>query len=400
MSESELQEKVSEAGFVMSRPLGFNNTYALAVNKKFAAEHQLETMSDLSRAAQKARFAITHEFISRQDGFNAMNAFYNYKISRDQLKLMEHALLYPAIASDKADVIEVYSTDGKINDLDLIVLKDDQKFFPAYEAVILTTQEFVERHPEFWRVMSSDLEGSISEEQIRALNGQVDVQKKSVREVIANHLNRPFDSREDEIWPRVLKRTQEHSFLVSVTMLLCILTGLPLGLLALRSAPIAQTILVVSSLVQTIPSLALLCFLIPVFGIGQTPALVALYLYGLLPIVVNTYVGVSNISRTHIDTARALGMSRWQQLYWIEIPMASPHILSGIKTATILTIGTATLAALIGAGGYGAPIITGLAMNNTKTILIGALPAAAMALIAHILFQVLESLLISRGLKK
>jgi osmoprotectant transport system permease protein len=176
--------------------------------------------------------------------------------------------------------------------------------------------------------------------------------------------------------------------------------GIPLGILAVRFHAAGQAILMVSALIQTVPSLALLCFLIPLFGVGTKPALAALCLYSLLPVVLNTFTGVRGVDPIHLENARAFGLNGRQVLFRIVLPLASPTMLAGIKTATIVSIGTATLAALVGAGGYGAPIVSGLSLNDVPTILTGAIPAALMALVAHGLFEVMGVLLIPKGLRK
>ena len=148
------------------------------------------------------------------------------------------------------------------------------------------------------------------------------------------------------------------------------------------------------------PSLALLCFLIPLFGVGMKPALAALCMYSLLPVVLNTFTGIRSIDPKHLENARAFGLTGSQILFRIVLPLASPTVLAGIKTATIVSIGTATLAALVGAGGYGAPIISGLSLNDVPTILTGAVPAAIMALMAYGLFELMGLALIPAGLRK
>ena len=156
--------------------------------------------------------------------------------------------------------------------------------------------------------------------------------------------------------------------------------------------------MLMSSAFQTVPSLALLCFLIPFFGVGFTPSIIALVLYALLPIVVNSYTGLSLIDKTLLDMSRQLGMNKWQALWHVQIPIALPYILAGVKTSSITAIGTATLAALIGAGGFGTPILAGLALNNYTTIMEGAIPVCLMAFLVQLLFQVMEKKLVSPGL--
>jgi osmoprotectant transport system permease protein len=202
------------------------------------------------------------------------------------------------------------------------------------------------------------------------------------------------------LWHQIWRRTKEHLWLVGVSLLFSVLVGIPLGVTAVRFNAAGQAILLSSAVIQTVPSLALLCFLIPVFGVGTKPALAALCLYSLLPVVLNTFTGIRAVNPIHLENARAFGLNRMQVLFRVVLPLASPTLLAGIKTATIVSIGTATLAALVGAGGYGAPIVSGLSLNDVPTILTGAIPAAAMALVAHGMFELLGIMLIPAGLRR
>ena len=183
--------------------------------------------------------------------------------------------------------------------------------------------------------------------------------------------------------------------------LLAIIIGLPLGIIASRGGVIGHSILAVTGIIQTIPSLALLALLVPLpfFGISVRTAIVALFLYGLLPIVRNTASGLQDIPRPLRESAVALGLTASQRLRKIYLPLASRSILSGIKTSAVINIGTATLAALIGAGGLGEPIISGLNLNDHVTILQGAIPAALLALLVQFGFDLLDRVLIPRGLR-
>ena len=181
--------------------------------------------------------------------------------------------------------------------------------------------------------------------------------------------------------------------------LLALIVGLPLGIVAAKYRAFAQSVILLSGLLQTVPSLALLCFLIPVFGIGYLPAVVALFLYALLPIVRNTYLGLSSTDSGLIESAKTLGLSSFQRLRLIELPLASPTILAGVKLSAVINVGTATLAAFIGGGGYGAIIVTGLALNNNKIILQGAIPSAVLAILVHILFEYLDRIIVPKGIR-
>jgi osmoprotectant transport system permease protein len=310
---------------------------------------------------------------------------------------MVHSLAFQAIDENSVELIEVYSTDAKIKKFNLRVLKDDLNYFPSYQAVWVATSAFVKNHAAEWGSLQK-LAGSISETEMLSMNVDADIEKKSFPQIASHFLGEKI-SDSSEISAHLAQRTVEHLFLVGVALLFSVLIGVPLGLLAARYALAGQGILLLSGLVQTIPSLALLCFLIPLFGVGTKPALVALCLYSLLPVVLNTYIGIRAVDPKHVENAQAFGMSRFQILLRVVLPLASPTLLAGIKTALIVSIGTATLAALVGAGGYGADIVSGLALNDMHTILLGAIPAAVMALLAHLLFELLNLWLIPAGLR-
>jgi osmoprotectant transport system permease protein len=167
--------------------------------------------------------------------------------------------------------------------------------------------------------------------------------------------------------------------------------GIPLGLIAARVSWLAQPVLVTTGLLQTIPSLALLAFLIPLTGtIGVWPALIALFLYALLPITRNTHTGIVQVPRGLVQAGTALGLSSGQVLSRVELPLALPVIMAGVKTSAVISVGTATIAAFIGAGGFGERITQGLALNDHAVLLAGALPAAVLALLVHALFELIE----------
>jgi osmoprotectant transport system permease protein len=312
---------------------------------------------------------------------------------------MEHTLSYQAIDQNAVNLIDVYSTDAKIKKLGLQLLQDDHNYFPVYKAVWVARKSFVDEHPREWQALRG-LEGRISESAMLGMNAKADIDKVGFRSIAAEFLGASATPKTEDTMIGVLHRTREHLWLVGVSLLFSVVVGIPLGVMAVRFHAAGQAILLLSALIQTVPSLALLCFLIPVFGVGTKPALAALCLYSLLPVVLNTFTGIRTINPTHIENARAFGLTPRQVLLRVVLPLASPTLLAGIKTATIVSIGTATLAALVGAGGYGAPIVSGLALNDMPTILTGAIPAALMALVAHGLFEVLGLVLIPAGLRR
>ena len=190
-----------------------------------------------------------------------------------------------------------------------------------------------------------------------------------------------------------------HVALVAIALSFATLVGVALGIVAARSRALGAIILGVTGGVQTIPSLALLCLCIPLFGIGVTPALIALFVYGLLPITRNTFTALNDIPTQLRESARVLGLTSFEILRLIELPLASRTILAGIKTSAVLTVGTATVAAFIGAGGFGEPISIGLTLNDTPTILDGAIPAALLALVVQAVFVGVDRVVVPKGLR-
>ena len=190
-----------------------------------------------------------------------------------------------------------------------------------------------------------------------------------------------------------------HLELVLAALFLSTLLGVPLGIFAYTKPRAGGAILAITGVVQTIPSLALFCFFIPLLGIGVVPALAALFLYGLLPIVRNTHAGLSSIASDLREAAVALGLTTFERLRYVELPLASRTILAGVKTSAVVAVGSATIAAFIGAGGFGEPISTGLSLNDVPTILQGAIPAAGLALVVQGFFALLETKLLPRALR-
>lgn len=396
-SQQEIQDALVKLDLVMSEPLGFNNTYALAVRESFARQNGVRTISDLARLKGTVRAAFSYEFMDRADGYPGLAKKYHFDMTAKNVNRMEHSLTYQAIDQNAVDVIDVYSTDAKIRKFNLRVLDDDLSYFPVYQAVWVARKSFVDRYPVQWQALGK-LAGTIDVNTMLDMNAKADIDKQSYARIAAAF--RGTQSHEsDTLTAAIAHRTVEHLRLVAISLLFSIVIGVPLGIAAVRFHATGQAILLLSAMIQTVPSLALLCFLIPLFGVGTKPALVALCLYSLLPVVLNTFTGIRSIDPRHLENARAFGLTSRQILFRIVLPLASPMLLAGVKTATIVSIGTATLAALVGAGGYGAPIVSGLSLNDVPTILTGAIPAALMAWLAHGVFEVLGKVLIPAGLQ-
>ncbi|KAA3617885.1 MAG: ABC transporter permease subunit [Calditrichaeota bacterium] len=391
---SEMKNHMDSLGIKMVGPLGFNNTYALGLLKKTAEKFQLRKISDLSKYTQLS-FGFTNEFMDRGDGWPALQTAYN--LPHKNVKGLDHDLAYRALAAGTLDVMDLYSTDAEIKYYDLSILEDDYNHFPEYQAYFLIRKELVDSVPLFVKGLQK-LVGKIDEAKMANMNARVKNDKIPSSRVAADFLNKELKLNtevvEENLWDRLKKTTTEHLILVMISLTLAILISIPLGIIASKIEKGSSIILGIAGIIQTIPSLAILVFMIPLLGIGAKPAMMALFLYSLLPIIRNTYSGIKDIP-THIsESAIALGLNRTDRLRFVELPLAARSILAGIKTAAVINIGTATLGALIGAGGYGQPILTGIRLDDTALILEGAIPAALLALLVQGAFDLLEKLLI------
>ena len=390
-----LRDRLKPLGLTLGTALGFDNTYALALRRNRAQHLAVRTISDLARHPALTA-AFDPGFLEREDGWPGLRRHYGLRLA--DVRIMEHALTYAALASGRVDLIDVFSTDGQLERLDLTLLVDDRRFFPDYKAVLLARQSMPARHPRTWAALEQRLGGRLDTAAMSRLNALVDLERRSFADVAAAFLQRAGPARGAD--RQLVRLTLEHLGLVTVALTVAVLVGLPLGILAARRRRLAQLELMGVSVLQTIPGLALLAFMIPLFGIGKLPALVALSLYALLPIVRNTVAGLGSLDPRLLEMTAVLGIQGWRRLAWIELPMASITILAGIKTSAVLTVGTATLAAFIGGGGYGTLIVTGLALNDVATILAGAIPSALMALAIHGAFEALDRVLVPRALRR
>ena len=398
-----LRAALTPRGLALSEPLGFENTYALAVSHAVATRLGLSKLSDLV-AHPELRVALSNEFVGRRDGWPGLVERYGLRFPSP--KAIDHALAYEAISRGEADVVDVYTTDAKIARFDLVVLADDLHFFPPYEAVLVYRADLPQRVPGFVRVLDR-MRGAIDASAMQKMNARADLDGVPFARVAEDFLAGAGASTRPSARVGLLAGTLEvvrrhgprHLMLVVVSLAMSILVGLPLGILAYSRRRIGVAVLGIAGVVQTIPSLALFCFFIPLLGIGPVPALAALFLYGLLPIIRNTYAGLVSIPAELREAAVAIGLSPVERLRHVELPLASRTILAGIKTSAVVAVGSATIAAFIGAGGFGEPISTGLSLNDVTTILEGAIPAAVMALLVEAGFLLVERFVVPRGLQ-
>ncbi len=397
--EAELRSALASYGVVMSRPLGFNDTYALGMKEGRARILGIRSISDL-RQHPELRFGFTNEFMDRADGWPGLRA--RYALPQGDVRGLDHDLAYRGLDADTIDVTDLYSTDADISYYDLQLLQDDLHYFPVYDAVWLMRADLKARAPAAFLALSR-LEGKIDASAMAAMNARAKIQQVPEARIAADFLSVTLSltaaPEEEGRAARILRRTEEHLGLVSVSLGAALCMALPLGVLAARRPRLGALVLATTGVLQTIPSLALLVFMIPLLGIGAPPAVAALFLYSLLPIVRNTHAGLTGIPAPLRESAEALGLSPRARLWHVELPLASPSILAGVKTSAVINVGTATLGALIGAGGYGQPILTGIRLDNVALILEGAVPAALLAVAVQAFFAGAERWVVPRGLR-
>jgi osmoprotectant transport system permease protein len=398
--EDWLTRTLAERGVGLIGPLGFNNSYAVGVQRGLAARLGLQRLSDL-RDHPELRFGFSNEFMSRRDGWPALRD--RYGLPQGDVKGIDHDLGYRGIADGAIDAMDLYATDPEIKRDDLVALEDDRRVFPRYDAIFLYRLDLAQRAPGAIEALRR-LTGRIDAPAMAAMNARAKLDHVPETKVAADFLRSALGLDGPPpatvgIARTILRRALEHLQLVALSLLAAIAVAVPLGVLAARNPRVGQIVLGAVGVVQTIPSLALLVFMIPLLGIGALPAMVALFLYSLLPIVRNTHAGLTNIAPSLRESAEALGLPPGAILRRIDLPLASPLILAGIKSAAVINVGTATLGALIGAGGFGQPIFTGIRLDDVGLILQGAVPASLLALLVQGLFDIIECRVVPRGLR-
>ncbi len=397
-SLTQINAGLAPRGLKAAVPLGFNNTYALAMRDDQARALGIVRISDLARLAPgRIKLGLSHEFVQRADGWPVVRRAYG--LTLDAEDALDHGLAYAALRGGQVDLIDAYSTDAQLGRPGLRVLVDDRGVFPRYDAVLLM-RAGVDPRPLL------PLQGRIDDAAMRAMNAQAEIDGLSFADVARRFLAvadagaaapgagaqaRPPSFAARLFAPDLPRLLVQHLVLVLASLLMAALIGVPLGIAAWRRPALAGWVLGGVGVLQTVPSLALLAFLIALLGvIGFWPALLALALYALLPVVRNTHAGLAGVPAGQTLAATALGLTPRQTLWSVQLPLARPTLLAGVKTAAVINVGTATVAAFIGAGGLGERIVAGLAVNDNATMLAGALPAALLALVVQWLFDALE----------
>ena len=391
-----LNQRLKPLGLAASVPLGFSNSYALGMRRKDADRLGVKKVSELPKHPT-LRFGLSHEFLGRRDGWPGLQSTYGLP---HKPRGLDHGIAYEALAAGDIDVMDLYTTDAKIERYGIVALDDDRRFFPAYDAVLLYRVDTPQRFSKEFEALKR-LENRIDAQTMVRLNARAELDKVAFADVAREFLGAKAQQQKG-FWaalfaPDFGRLLAEHGWLVFASLAIAALVGIPLGLVAARYSWLAQPVLVSTGLLQTIPSLALLAFLIPVTGtIGVWPALIALFLYALLPITRNTHTGIVEVPRGLVLAGTALGLTPRQILMKVEMPLAMPVIMAGVKTSAVISVGTATIAAFIGAGGFGERISQGLALNDHAVLLAGALPAAVLALAVHAAFELIERALVAR----
>ena len=393
----EMAAALAEDGVEMLPTFGFNNTYALAASATVAERLSLASISDLAGHTD-LRIAVSHEFLERHDGWPQLSLAYGLP---QQPGGIEHALAYQALVDGAIDVMDAYSTDGELIRYPLTVLEDDRGFFPTYLAVPLARADLDARA----KAAIARTANTLDEAEMRTMNAAMAEQGEAAiaRSYIATKFTDAAAAaparRSDGLWPRLATNTARHLQLVVLAVAPAAAVAVLLSLAIFKLAWLSRAAVYLAGLLQTIPSIALLALLIPLVGIGALPAVIALFLYALLPILRNAVTALSSIDPTLRRVAVAMGLKPFEELRHIFVPLAMPSIVAGVRTAAVIGIGTATLAAFIGAGGLGDPIVTGLALNDTRLILEGAIPAALLAIATELAFEQVERWLLPGHLR-
>ena len=373
----ELTQRLASIGLAAGVPLGFNNTYAIAMRGEDARAKGITRLGDLA-AHPEMRLGLSQEFIGRADGWPGLKAAYALPFATP--RGLDHGLAYEAIAQHQVDAIDIYSTDAKLDKYGLVVLTDDRNYFPRYDAVLLYRADLPQRLPRTFAALAR-LEGTIDDAAMRRMNAAAELEGQPFAAIAATFVaqrgsatsgavllgSKPTSTqtaRSESTSDRFLtllfgadfwRLTLEHLLLVFASLAASIAIGIPLGILAVKRRATEGIIL------------------------GAT--------------------GLAQVSKGMRDAAQSLGLRAGTILGRIELPLAAPTIVAGIKTSAVINVGTATIAAFIGAGGYGERIVTGLALNDHAMLLAGALPAAALALLIEGGFRLADRFLVPAGIR-
>ena len=397
--EDGLRRALAEYGIGMSASLGFNDNYAIGVTRGSCARLGLRRISDL-RNYPALSLGLSNEFMARADGWPGLRK--RYRLPQKKVFGMDHDLAYPGAGQrlDPGHRRLYHRCRDRVPGI--VPARRRSPLLPGLHRGVAVPPGAEEglsrsvRRP--GRSRGKDQRsGHDRHERTRCCPERTG--SSIAASFLQSRLSLDSGVENETAGLRIWRRTKEHLELVLVSLLAAVALSIPLGIVAERYPAWGQFILGVVGTIQTIPSLALLVFMIPLLGIGARPAIAALFLYSLLPIVRNTYTGLRDIPPELRESAEALGLPSPVKLRLVELPLASQAILAGIKTSAVINVGTATLGALIGAGGYGQPILTGIRLDDIGLILQGAVPSAVLALVIQGVFELLERAIVPKGLR-
>lgn len=411
----------AKLGLVWLKPADMNNTYAFAMQRKRAESENITTISQMVAKIEQVRqndpdhnwmLGLDLEFAGRSDGMKPLQQAYQMQLDRPQIRQMDPGLVYNAVRDGLVDAGLVYTTDGRVKGFDLKVLEDDKGFFPSYAVTPVVRKEVLEANPGLDDALNT-LSGLLNNDVISTLNAQVDIEHRTPQQVAHQFLQdkgllsgAPMDTIHYMLDNAgyLASLTFQHLWLVALAVGLAIIIGVPLGVLIVRHKWLATPVLGAATLLLTIPSIALFGLMIPLFslighGIGVLPAVTAVFLYSLLPIVRNTHTALDSLPPGLREAGRGIGMTFWQRLRWVEIPMALPVIFGGIRTAVVMNIGVMAIAAVIGAGGLGLLLLNGISGSDIRMLIAGALMICLLAIVLDWLLHRLQVVLTPKGIR-
>lgn len=399
------------------RPANFDNSNALVMKKDESDRLGIKTISELAlyvrQHPEKLSFATNAEFLSRPDGLTLLEKHYGFAFPQDKIVKMDIGLTYVALNDGKVDVAMGFSTDAAIKKFGLATLDDDKRFFPIYNPAPVVRQEVLDRYPQVKEILDQ-IGPRLTTDQMILMNYEVEVEGHNPQDVAREWLQKEglvvqnnntssviFSSSTIQNIGYLVQKISQHLEVSAISVAVAILIGLGLGtvLASVQSKIIPTIVLTLVTIIFTIPSIAMFGFMMPIFGLGLVPSIIALVLYAQIPILRNTYTGLSNVSSSIINAAEGLGLDKQEILFKIKFPMAAPVIMAGIRSSVVLTIGIATIASLIGAGGLGDMIFHGIEQGNTELILTGTIPVAVLAVTTDLGLKFTEVRFTSRGIK-
>jgi glycine betaine/choline ABC-type transport system substrate-binding protein/ABC-type proline/glycine betaine transport system permease subunit len=403
------------------------------------------------------QLAMDAEFGGRSDGLRPMLATYGITLPRRDIKQMDPGLVYTALKNGQVSAGVVYTTDGRVAGFDLALLADDRHYFAAYRATPVVRQATLNANPALAGQLNA-LAAKLDTQTMTALNKRVDIDQVSIASVahdflVENHLvanavnasvtlatanarnaapssgassplaaaslstlssnaSTPHKAPTSGLigflksdWRNLLRLTLQHIELVALAVGAAILVGVPVGLAMSRVPWLASSMLAVGTVLLTLPSIALFGLMIPVFsrigqGIGTLPAVVAVFLYSLLPIMRNTYLALKHVDPGIREAGTGIGMTLGQRLRYVELPLAIPGIMSGVRMAVVMNIGVMTIAAVIGAGGLGVLILHAISQSNMSKVAVGAVLVSVLAMVMDLLLARLQRALTPKGIQR